>query len=368
MAKGTRNTPGTAGVLVRYLARARDRSPSDQPCKPVPRMTPERAVATALTRAARQSCGLELYPTQVRIGAATLAELSEILPEQALLLVVEGADGDLGVVALCPAMLASVIEMQSLGRVAAHPPRARRGTRTDAAICAGFVNAALAGMAAELAAPGMGDMVPPFRFASFVEDAKPLTLMLDDIAYRSFRLEARIGRAGQREGVLLLMLPEAAGRHVPPGLAMADHPWPGTPAPPAGGVPARLPGTGGAALPGTATSLSRAMAEVPVGLSAVLCRREIPLGDLRALAPGAVLALPRGAMGQVRLEAAGGLLVARGKLGTLHGNRALRIANAPAMTAPPDHGDHDGPQGFAAEPAGADVVSADLAGTGVAGA
>ena len=143
----TEKTPprGTAAVLGQHLARTRVALPAVPQRAAVPKTTPERAIATAIGRAAQAACGLPIYPAQARITPATLAEIIEILPERGLIVVVEGPMGALGVVALCPALLASVIEMQSLGRVTRQPPRERRATRTDASICADFVNLALAG-------------------------------------------------------------------------------------------------------------------------------------------------------------------------------------------------------------------------------
>ena len=303
----TETTPprGTAAVLIQHLTRARAGLPAAPARAAVPKATPERAIATAIGRAAQGGCGMPVYPSQARITPATLAELTELLPERGLVVVVEGPMGALGVVALCPGLLASVIEMQSLGRVTRHPPRERRPTRTDASICADFINIALAELATELG-PLMTDGVfPMFRFASFVEDPKPLELMLEDIAYRCLRLDMKVGQGGVRDAALMVFLPDTgAAPAVPADLA------PGQPAP----------------VPTGSRSLAEAVRAAPVLLNAVLCRRKISLRELRALQPGSVLTLPHDAMASARLETPAGLLVAQGKLGALHGSRAIRIA------------------------------------------
>ncbi|MFV0409953.1 MAG: hypothetical protein ACK5LJ_09750 [Paracoccus sp. (in: a-proteobacteria)] len=191
---------GTAAVLGQYLTGARAAKPARAM---VPRHTPERAVVMAIGRAAQRACALALTPIQARIGSATLAEL----PEHGLTVIVEGPKGALGVVALLPGLLAAVIEMQSLGRILPQPPCERRPTRTDASICADFVNAALMDLAGELFAMPDGEGPTVFRFASYVDDPKPLELMLDDILYRCFRFDARLGHGGQREGGLVILLP-----------------------------------------------------------------------------------------------------------------------------------------------------------------
>ena len=301
---------GTAAVLGQHLARARAGVPAVPQRAAVPKATPERAIATAIGRAAQAACGLPIYPAQARITPATLAEIIEILPERGLTLVVEGPMGALGVVALCPALLASVIEMQSLGRVTRQPPRERRATRTDASICADFANLALAELAAELGTLTPEAAHPVFRFASFVEDPKPLELMLEDIAYRCLRLDMKVGQGGVRDASLLVFLPDtetapAMAADAAPGQAASAHVAPG----PAGG-----------------RSLAGAVRAAPVLLNAVLCRRKITLRELRALQPGSVLALPHDAMATARLETTSGLVIAQGKLGALHGSRAIRIS------------------------------------------
>ena len=293
---------GSAEVLGRFISRMRMQpvAPSGQ----MPRLTPERAVSTAIGRAAMSACGLPIYPSKAQLAQATLAELEEILPERGLIVVVESAAGGLGVVSLCPAMLASVIEMQSVGRVSPHPPRERRATRTDASICGEFINAVLAELAAELPAYADYNEFQTFRLASFVDDCKPLELMLDDTSYRSIRMDMRAGQGGQREAWLIAILPDP---HASPRVATSRQ-KDGEPMPAA-----------------VRRSLAAAVSTAPIQIEAVLCRRYISLRELRGVGVGSIVSLPRDAMGAARLETSGGLLLATGKLGELHGNRAIRL-------------------------------------------
>lgn len=314
-AGGMRPPMGTAAVLGRYLARNRKASAAVPAIVVPPKPTPERAISTAIGRAARKSCALASFPVQARMGRATLAELIELLPDRALLLIVENHLGAHGIVALSPGFLSAIIEMQSMGRVFSHDPPERRPTRTDASICAEFVNAALAELAAELGVPAMPGGLAAFRFASFVEDPKPLELMLEDTIYHSFRLETRLGQGGTREGRFLAFLPGA-------DLELAALPADGA------GQGAVAPARASAA-----RSLSEAVRGAPIALNAVLCRKTISLRDLRMLVPGATLALPFDAMARTRLETGSGLAVITGKLGALHGHRAIRIASAAGAEA-----------------------------------
>ncbi|WBU64179.1 FliM/FliN family flagellar motor C-terminal domain-containing protein [Paracoccus aerodenitrificans] len=301
---GSAGAGKTVSVLVPYLQKRR-KTRADPNRAEVPRLTPERAVATAIGRAAQKNCGLPVYPKQSAIAPATLAELVELLPDRALTIVVEDVTGGLGVIALCPSMLSAVIEMQALGRVSSRMPPERRPTRTDAAICADFVNLALSELFAELTAAQPGAAASAYRFASFVDDPKPLELMLEDIAYRRFQLDLKIGEGGLRDATFLAFLPDNMSAH----LGVAGDPPECTQIP---SIPA-------------SRSLSAAVQAAPLTLSAILCRRRMTLRELRSLEPGTVLSLPHGAIFDARLETREGQVVARGKLGALHGSRAIRI-------------------------------------------
>lgn len=303
---------GTTAVLGRYLARSRLTHPVKTPAVVVQKHTPERAMVMAVGRAAQQSCAMQVFPVQARIRLVTLAELSEILPERGLVLVVEGPQATLGVVALSPGLLASVIEMQSLGRVLSGMPRERRPTRTDASICADLVNAILLELTGELASLGDGTEPGTFRFASHVEDPRPLELMLEDVVYRCFHLNMCLGGQGGREGSLTILLPDIsqAGR-IMTAPDKAD----------------RVPEKPSSAIQADSMTLAAVVQTVPITLDAILCRRHVSLRELRALQPGSLFAMPHAAMETVRVEAPSGHLVVRGKLGVLHGCRAIRIGS-----------------------------------------
>lgn len=317
-ASGGGQPKGTAAVLGRYLARNRKPSGAGAAVPMVPKPTPERAISTAIGRAAQKSCALASFPVQAKTGRSTLAEMIELLPDRALILVVENYLGLHGVVALSPGFLSAVIEMQSMGRVFSHNPPERRPTRTDASICAEFVNAALAELASELGLLGVAAGPSTFRFASFVEDPKPLELMLEDVLYHSFRLETRLGQGGAREGSFLAFLPGADM-----DVTVAPSDGTGTAAPTA-------------AHAGAGRNLSEAVQAAPVMLHAVLCRKTISLRELRGLTPGASIALPFDAMARTRLETPSGQVVVTGKLGALHGLRAIRIAGQARPSAEDD--------------------------------
>ena len=108
------------------------------------------------------------------IARRSLAELLELPPDRALLAILDGPDAGLGLMMLSPAVLSALIEVQTIGRVSAQPPAARKPTRTDAAMVAGVIDRALGELDTVLAEEADLIWAGGFRYASFLEDARPL--------------------------------------------------------------------------------------------------------------------------------------------------------------------------------------------------
>ncbi|WP_295049563.1 FliM/FliN family flagellar motor C-terminal domain-containing protein, partial [uncultured Paracoccus sp.] len=298
---------GQAGLL-KTLLRAR-KGDGDKPGRiPQPQpLSPARAAANAVGRAAERLYRMPVLPVEIRPGAATLAELPELLPDQSLLIVLQGPGDQIGVMALGFETVTALIEMQALGRITARPSERRRLTRSDAAICVDFVNALMSELGTEMASVDGFGPIQGYRYATHLDDPRPLILMLEDRAYRSLAFDLRFGGAETRDGQILIAVP-----HKPDTRAAQPQPAARSAAPAAEpAVPA-------------AQTLASAMADAPVEVVGVLCRRTVTLGELRALAPGKLLALPRVTLAEARLETPDGQLLARGKLGEAEGCHALR--------------------------------------------
>lgn len=315
---------GTAGagapVLHRWIAMRRGANPAmDAARAPAAiEFRLERAAATALGRAAERQARLPVFVEKVELARMTLPELPELLPERALLAVVEGRRDALGVVAVCPGLLASLIEMQAIGRITSRPTQARRPTRTDASISADFVNALLGELAREcLGQAGCPDF-GAFRYATYMDDPRPLSLMLEDGEMLRLTLRFRLGPGGQRDGTLMIALPVERANYaaLPAGEALPAQPTPsGETAPPA-------------------SSLCDAMQQVPIALVGILCRRKVSLQMLRNLAPGALIPLPQNALDDARIETPQGQVLARGRLGEADGYHAIRLRDPGLGVAP----------------------------------
>lgn len=282
-----------------------------------PAPTPARAAGTAVGRAADQLYGLSVQPIAVHPGALTLAEMPELLPELPLVVVLQGPGDHLGAISLCPQAVAALIEIQALGRVTTRPVERRRPTRSDARLCADFIDALLTELPIEMEGVEGFDAIGGYRFLTHLDDARPLALMLEDRPYRSLSLQLRMGAPDSREGRMLLALPQQAAPRSRPDPA-PHHPLPVAQGP-AASAPDKIRPT-----------LEAAMSEAPVEVTAVLCRRQISLADLRALTQGRLLHLPRSCLAQATVETAAGQILARGKFGEAEGRHAIRLRD-PAL-------------------------------------
>ncbi|RYH96804.1 MAG: flagellar motor switch protein FliM, partial [Acetobacteraceae bacterium] len=176
----------------------------------------DRGWRLALARAARDAMGLDLEFRSLRIVRQSLAEILEVVPDRALLALLDGPQGGLGVIMLGAPVTAALIEKQTLGKVGTQTPVLRKASRIDAAMVAGVIDRALAGLDEALADEADLLWAGGFRYASYLEDARPLGLMLEDEPYRVLLAEVALGDAG-REGRVILVLP-AAGRGTSPAL------------------------------------------------------------------------------------------------------------------------------------------------------
>lgn len=269
--------------------------------------TPARGAAAAwplaLARAARDACGLPLSLRDLREGRLSLAELLDMPPDRGLIALLEGPGEALGLLALSPEVLAGIVERQTLGRVLRQPALPRRPTRTDAAMVAGLVDAALAGLDTALSSDTDRVWAAGFRYASFLEEARPLALLLEDAAHVVLTAEADLD-AGAKSGMVLLALP-AEGRGAPPvrRAASADQ----------------------TAVNTFRRALTDRVEPAEAVLTAVIARVQMPLDAVLALAPGALLSLAPAAVDRVDLDGADGLRVASGRLGQNRGMRAIRL-------------------------------------------
>lgn len=272
----------------------------------------DRGWRLALARAARDSMKLPLEVPGLRMLRASLAELLEMPQDRSLFAVLEGPGEGMGLLVLSPPVLQGLIEAQTLGRVQSHSAAPRKPTRTDAAMVAGLIDAALIGLEQTLAQEADLIWAGGFRYASFLDDPRPLGLLLEDFGYRVLKAEVSLAH-GARVGEVLLALP-AEGKGAQPSYAA-----------PAPDVTEDAP------------AFSRALADRVEGaaaeLQAALTRVTLPLSTIMSLQVGQVLALPAAALDHICIEGMDGRAVGHARLGQNRGMRALRLSVATASGA-----------------------------------
>lgn len=267
----------------------------------------DRGWRLALARAARDAMGLEVEFRSLAISRQSLAEVLELAPDRALLALLDGPLGGLGVMMLDPVVTATLIEMQTLGRLTAQLPAARKASRIDAAMVAGVIDRALAGLDHALADEADLIWAGGFRYASYLEDARPLGLMLEDEAYRVLSAEVGLGGTA-RIGRVTLVLP-AEGR---------------------GDRPALLPDDCGSEAPQFTAALNAMVLQADCRLDAVIARLTLPLRQVMALAEGEMLVLPSASVEAVSLDTIEGQKIAAARLGQQRGMRAVKLREAVA--------------------------------------
>jgi flagellar motor switch protein FliM len=261
----------------------------------------DRVWALALARAARDEAGLRLTLADVRVAVLSLAEVLELPPEQALIAVLdEDAGPGLGLMVLSAEVLAGVVEQMATGQVQAGRAAARRPTRTDAALVAPMMDAALAALEAGRAAEGAEageDWARGYRFASTVPDARALGLLLEDISYRVLRGVADLAE-GAKGGEVILVLPERR-REVHRAVVSDEADF--------------------------NAALAAQVDNAEVRMEAVLLRVPLTLGTVLGFQLGQVIDLPQADLARIAIEGMDGRPVAQGRLGRQGGLRAVRV-------------------------------------------
>lgn len=270
-------------------------------------MSPRRGLCRSLCRAAELGLNLPLSVSEVQEIEFTRDSLLAAVEGDSLLVILDHAEGAIGLVVLDLQMVASLVEVQTLGQVAAHPASGRQLTRTDAAVAMPLIDGTLAGFDRLLIEEGTQSGFSGFHFGAWVKDNRALAAQLPDGAYTCFRLATNIG-AGERAGYMMLALPTV---EVPPEAA-----------PPKGTA-------------GKSTVRSEVL-EAPVRLETVLHRLELSLDEIGELKPGDTLPLPLRAFNDIKVLSSDRKPVATGVLGQIDGYRAIRLAGVgqPRIGAP----------------------------------
>ncbi|HEY9038115.1 MAG TPA: FliM/FliN family flagellar motor C-terminal domain-containing protein [Roseovarius sp.] len=261
-------------------------------------MSPAKALRLALAQASDTHFDLPMVVTTVEQVEISQTALRAEFSGGGLLVLLDGPKGACGAVRMDDALLSALIEVQTTGRVTGRPSGGRAVTRTDAAIAAPLIDAALERAEAQLSEETPDHWANGFRFGVMMEDARGMSLALNAAAFHVFRMTVELGE-GAFPGSIAFLLPVPVA---PPPRATA---------------------------PGeekVQRTLEQSAMNAPVSLEAVLGRVSIPLTQLCGLTPGDVVPFKTDRPLQIRLETSQKHVVTLGRLGQMNGMRAVRLA------------------------------------------
>ncbi|WP_281966781.1 FliM/FliN family flagellar motor C-terminal domain-containing protein [Roseovarius nanhaiticus] len=287
-------------------------------------MSPAKALRLALAQASGALFDLPMIVAAVEQVEISQTALRAEFADGGLMVLLDGPRGARGAVRLDAALLAALIEIQTTGRITGRDTGGRAVTRTDAAIAAPLIDAALAGAEAKLTEDADpqedGKAAAPhwatgYRFGVMMDDARGMALALDAPAFHVFRMMVELGDDGY-PGALTFLIP------VPE-------------------VPARPAADAGD--DGLRRTLEQSAMNAPALLDAVLGRVTLPLEKVCNFEVGALIPLSGEPGLKVRLEASQKHVVALARLGQMNGARAVRLLpGKDAVAAPSDTGANGG--------------------------
>jgi len=335
--------PDTANALRRKLS---------APASPLemPEMGPARALRVAVSRAAETCATLEAAVTGFSETRLALPDILATVEQPHLIFMMRAASGATGLALWDPPALSAVIEHLITGRVVPSQDASREPTRTDAAVITEILDKIMELFDKSLdGLPGL----PPvcgFRTASLLADGRAVSMALEDVAYREYRITIDFA-SGVKSGDLRLVFPW-------------DRPEPANTAATRRGA--------------WDTDWPRVIKGARAPVEAILYRLSLPLDRVSGLGVGDMIPVPLEAIDSVAIEGTNARRVASGRLGQCNGHRAVRLARVgakPVAAGAPPQVTGQPPPGFSAdlpaapppEPAPMAVADADaLAGVGPA--
>lgn len=281
------------------LSAMRRKSGAGRPPPEIGAPTPARVLRNAVMQAGEDVAALVIVAGPPEEARITLEPMVEALGQYDLMAMVEGPEGRYGLATMDPGALSALIEIQTTGKVSTRVPDERLPTRTDAIMCADFIDRVfelLEEGAAEAELP-LAHALTGYRYAFAFPEARAIPLTLENIAYRKFTVSLDLGR-GAKKGNLVLYLPfdVSAKRAV----SSAE---------------------GGA----FSADLSAHVMGAEAQLSATLHRVEMSLAQVMNLTEGSLIPIPREALGRIAVEDIEGGVVTYGRLGMSGGHRAVRL-------------------------------------------
>ena len=288
--------PDTLSVLQRKAG-------AGQPSSEIPRLSATGALGNALRRAGQDVANVLIAVQSIDQGEAVLEDVLDDLPAQALLCLVEGPESSFGLAVLDLSLMAGLVEVQTIGNVTSAKVSDRAPTRTDAAICADFVDRMLECFEVEAhgAKLDIAPLVSGYRYALPIMDPEVISLSLENVHFHTFRANLDLA-GGAKQGVLTVILPcEVAAS------------------------PTQCHATGS---DGPEQTIADVALTCRAELRAVLHQVHLPVTDVANFEVGMMIPVPLQALAQVEILDPDNNVVTTCRLGRMHGQRALRIGPA----------------------------------------
>lgn len=256
------------------------------------------ALRLAFARAGSDFSNLPLGVIGATQRRAGVDDLGKFIRDDWLLLLLDGPTGpngpQTGAIMLNPDSVAALIQHLTMGAVSGGKTAVRSFTNTDAALAAPLIDGALTRAAELVQVAADARCLMGYSFGARAEDARVLSLAFDADKYRIFELSLDF-TGGVMQGVACLILPE----------------------PPAPPKPEIIDTTG--------PCLGDVVGDVQAEMDTVLCRIQMTVAELSAMAVGDILPLPPGVFAKTELHSITGELVTTGQLGQSDGFRAIRL-------------------------------------------
>ena len=271
-------------------------------------VTLAKAMRISVAKVARDDLDLALQAIGIVVEDVDHEGALAQLNEGSLMCLMQGAGGRMGAAQLDPGVVDGLIQQQTMGRVLPQNGAARLMTATDAAMCAGLLDALFERAAQTVEDDADRLLLRGFSFGAHVGEARLAALALEAPDYRVIRLTVDLAKGTRQGDVTLIVpaLPEAAAN-----------------------VPTDGNVTDASSEASRAENLTDVVMHLEADLTIELCQIRVPLEDLGKLKAGDQIALPLGTFPNVRIKAQSGKCLGTGVLGQLNGLRALQLDHAP---------------------------------------
>ncbi len=267
-------------------------------------MTVQKAVRLTMAKVAEDQLDLAMAMLSMALGDVETDDLPELVKSEQLLLLLENSRGQIGLAMLDQVLVGGLVQQQTMGQVQAAPEEERQPTRTDAALAGPLLDEFFERLEKVLEQPSDLKTFSGFRFADMAEDSRLALMALEAAEYKSFAVTLDIAR-GARQGILTFILPA-------PGPDAPEH-------------EEQLEEEEGAVDPGPI--MAKTAMQLQAELKVVLCKFRISLGQLENMQPDSVFELPPNAFPKVDILTINGDVVAKGLIGQLDGQRAVKFEN-----------------------------------------